>query len=106
MPRGTIAGCKCPTCNGRTAVVDSREGDDNTVVRRRRCLTCGLRFNTVEQFSGWQATTDSGKPRGRRSKHSPDALVLEEAREAAKSVPTGRQTFMGAWWDFGDAGND
>ena len=90
MPRGTIAGCKCPQCGHRTAVVDSREGDENTVVRRRRCLKCGVRFNTVEQFSGWDSHSE-GKKHGQRSKHSPIGLLIEEAKKAAMAVPVGRR---------------
>lgn len=37
----------CPVCNGDTKVVDTRCHDDS-VYRRRMCLECGHRFNTVE----------------------------------------------------------
>ena len=38
----------CPECNGQTKVVDSREPDAQKVRRRRECLVCGYRFNTLE----------------------------------------------------------
>lgn len=45
---------KCPYC-GRTetSVVDSREADDVTSIRRRRhCTECGKRFTTYERVEG------------------------------------------------------
>ena len=38
---------KCPVCASKTKVNDSRVNVD-TVDRRRECLGCGYRFNTVE----------------------------------------------------------
>ena len=42
---------KCPFCNqDNTRVVDSRQADDNTAIRRRRmCDACGKRFTTYEK---------------------------------------------------------
>lgn len=38
----------CPKCsNEKTKVIDSR-ADEDSIERRRECLTCGYRFNTVE----------------------------------------------------------
>ena len=41
---------KCPYCNGRSdRVVDSREGREGAVIRRRReCLECNRRFTSYE----------------------------------------------------------
>ncbi len=41
---------RCPYCGDVSdKVVDSRENDDGTVIRRRReCLSCGKRFTTYE----------------------------------------------------------
>ena len=39
---------KCPICEGKTAVLDSRTGVDNSIRRRRKCLECGLKFTTHE----------------------------------------------------------
>ena len=43
---------KCPFCNyADTKVIDSREQDDNSVIRRRRlCESCGKRFTTYERI--------------------------------------------------------
>ena len=43
---------KCPFCNAAdTRVIDSRPGDDNASIRRRRqCETCGKRFTTYEKL--------------------------------------------------------
>src|SRR5574342_789325 len=42
---------RCPYCrHGDSRVVDSREVDDGTMIRRRRsCPECGRRFTTVEE---------------------------------------------------------
>lgn len=37
----------CPKCGGETCVIDSRPSEDS-VRRRRECLECGDRFNTME----------------------------------------------------------
>ena len=45
---------KCPYCtSNETSVVDSREADDETSIRRRRvCAACGKRFTTYERVEG------------------------------------------------------
>lgn len=45
---------KCPYCaKPDTAVVDSRETDDQTTIRRRRaCAQCDKRFTTYERVEG------------------------------------------------------
>jgi transcriptional repressor NrdR len=42
---------RCPHCRyADSRVVDSREGDDGALIRRRRqCQECGKRFTTVEE---------------------------------------------------------
>lgn len=82
---GTAFGCKCPQCGSNTAVVDTRQGEDGSVHRRRRCPNCDVRFNTVESFAGW----DAGRRAGRRPKYTPEARLLAEAKAAAASVPVG-----------------
>lgn len=44
---------RCPFCrNPDSRVLDSRDAEDGTVIRRRRsCPECGKRFTTVEQSS-------------------------------------------------------
>lgn len=37
----------CPTCNGQTRVIDTEMNEDS-VKRRRKCLSCGFRFSTLE----------------------------------------------------------
>lgn len=39
---------KCPACGGETRVVDCREESPEVRWRRRGCVRCGVRFNTVE----------------------------------------------------------
>lgn len=45
---------KCPYCNKvDTCVVDSREAEDQSSIRRRRmCSSCGKRFTTYERIEG------------------------------------------------------
>lgn len=41
---------KCQYCNGETKVLESRHTDEGSAIRRRReCLECGRRFNTMEK---------------------------------------------------------
>ena len=39
----------CIKCNGTTSVLDSRRQETSAIKRRRKCGTCGHRFNTIEQ---------------------------------------------------------
>ncbi len=43
---------RCPKChNQETKVIDSREIDEGSAIRRRReCLKCGFRFSTYEEI--------------------------------------------------------
>lgn len=45
---------KCPYCGKKnTSVIDSREAEDQTSIRRRRsCIECGKRFTTYERVEG------------------------------------------------------
>lgn len=38
----------CPKCAADSRVYDSREQADGSILRRRKCIECGLRFATVE----------------------------------------------------------
>lgn len=41
---------KCPVCAAETKVLESRQTDEGAAVRRRReCLGCARRFNTLEK---------------------------------------------------------
>lgn len=53
-PNPNILDMRCPYC-GKTdsSVIDSREADDTTSIRRRRmCNTCDKRFTTYERVEG------------------------------------------------------
>jgi transcriptional repressor NrdR len=39
----------CPICRASTKVLDSRDGRDESVRRRRQCLSCAHRFTTWER---------------------------------------------------------
>ena len=51
--KGRQTPVRCPFCrNPDSRVLDSRDAEDGTVIRRRRsCPECGKRFTTVEQSS-------------------------------------------------------
>ena len=38
----------CPKCAADSRVYDSREQPDGSLLRRRECKECGLRFSTIE----------------------------------------------------------
>lgn len=40
---------QCPVCRGGTKVLDSRDGRDGAIRRRRCCTMCGHRFTTKER---------------------------------------------------------
>ena len=44
---------KCMYCGSiNSKVIDSRAGEDNTIIRRRReCINCGKRFTTYEKIA-------------------------------------------------------
>ena len=50
-PGGSVPAVRCPACaHLDDKVVDSRQSDDGTSIRRRReCLACGRRFTTFER---------------------------------------------------------
>ena len=40
----------CPRCGADSAVYSTRELEDGIVVRRRKCVECGTKFETIEIF--------------------------------------------------------
>ena len=46
-----MAPMRCPKCSeDDTKVIDSRDAEEGTTIRRRRsCLACGYRFTTYER---------------------------------------------------------
>ena len=62
---------KCPFCSHlEDKVVDSREGKEGDVIRRRReCLECGKRFTSYERID--QIPHLVGKKDGRRGRRRP-----------------------------------
>ena len=55
---------KCPFCGGGDdRVVDSREGREGEVIRRRReCVTCGRRFTSYETIEEIELARQHGLP--------------------------------------------
>jgi transcriptional regulator NrdR family protein len=43
---------KCILCNKQTGVVDTRLKHPHETIRRRECLSCNVRFNTIEKILG------------------------------------------------------
>lgn len=42
----------CPKCGGDSYVWRAAEREDGLFVRRRRCKSCGIEFETLEVFTG------------------------------------------------------
>jgi len=51
-PATSLGSMRCPKCQtDDTKVIDSREADDGTAIRRRRsCVSCAHRFTTYERL--------------------------------------------------------
>ncbi|MDJ0598130.1 MAG: hypothetical protein QNJ37_04735 [Crocosphaera sp.] len=43
-----MANLKCPKCQGKTQILDTRSRADGKIKRRRQCFSCKYRFNTFE----------------------------------------------------------
>ena len=72
----------CPFCsNEDSRVIDSRDSDDS-IRRRRECLTCGLRFTTYERIQTRALLV--GKRDGRREEFNRDKLWLSLKNACAK----------------------
>jgi transcriptional repressor NrdR len=84
--RTRFADMRCPSCTGvEDKVVDSRQADDGSAIRRRReCLTCGHRFTTFERLEEVPLTVV--KRSGDRVGFDP-AKVASGVRAAAKGRP-------------------
>jgi transcriptional regulator NrdR family protein len=68
---------RCLQCGGRSAVIDSRARPYG-VLRRRRCVVCGLRFSTIEVARDVQRQADTRLARA-RALVAALVAVLEEA---------------------------
>ena len=77
---------RCPSCTGDDdKVVDSRQADDGSAIRRRReCLTCGHRFTTFERLE--EVPLHVVKRSGDRVAFDP-AKVAAGVQAAAKGRP-------------------
>ena len=72
----------CPFCsNEDSRVIDSRDSDDS-IRRRRECLTCGLRFTTYERIQTRALLVV--KRDGRREEFNRDKLWLSLKNACAK----------------------
>ena len=40
----------CPQCGAGSTVYFTREMKNGNIIRRRQCLECGMRFETVETY--------------------------------------------------------
>jgi transcriptional repressor NrdR len=48
----------CPKCKSDTKVKDSRSSANNTIRRRRACLSCGYKFTTLEAIPRVRAVAE------------------------------------------------
>ena len=62
----------CPRCKGKSKVLDSRTQPDSSTRRKRKCLTCGAGYWTLERLaSDWQKkspTTPAKQPQTTQQK--------------------------------------
>jgi transcriptional repressor NrdR len=74
---------RCPFCRHEDSrVVDSREADEGTSIRRRRqCVECGRRFTTLEEASLFVVKRNGTKEPFSRAK------VMAGVRRACKGRP-------------------
>ncbi|MBH54430.1 MAG: transcriptional regulator NrdR [Opitutaceae bacterium] len=77
---------KCPRCSSTDdKVIDSRVAKDGTSIRRRReCLDCGRRFNTVEEIlhEGLMVLKRDG-----RNEEFDRAKIINGIRRATNKLP-------------------
>lgn len=73
----------CPNCKRETQVIDTREAD-NSIRRRRACLTCQYRFTTYERIELPKLMVI--KRDGRRESYSREKLS-EGIRKACEKRP-------------------
>ena len=56
---------KCPKCeNKKTSVTITKNRQDGTIYRRRKCVRCGHRFSTTEYWCPWAEERRSKEWRG------------------------------------------
>ncbi len=81
---------RCPTCSADdTKVVDSRETDEGTAIRRRReCLNCRARFTTYERLE--EVPMVVTKSAGGRQPFD-RAKIVAGVAAAAKGRPVARE---------------
>jgi len=81
---------KCPYCSyGETKVIDSRESENGSFVRRRReCIKCGKRFTTYERIERNFVVI---KKDMRREPYRRDKLTLG-IEKACEKRPVSRET--------------
>lgn len=57
-----MTGIPCPECGSYDSAVMHTDKSDGTILRRRKCVVCGVRFTTTERVVGsfeTPATTSS-----------------------------------------------
>jgi transcriptional repressor NrdR len=84
---------RCPACGGLSdRVVDSREADDGSVIRRRReCQHCGQRYTTYERVA--EVARVVRKRSGQREPFDRDKIVAG-LRAASKNRPLTEQDLV------------
>ena len=71
------------TCGSDTAVTETRKRPDGSLRRRRKCLACGVRSTTIEQF----ITVDEGKATTpKRIGRTHVYLTTKDERKAIRSA--------------------
>lgn len=56
---GYLPARTCPECHNDSYVVNTRERNDGTILRRRQCQSCGHRFSTMEIYYNYRKHSTS-----------------------------------------------
>ncbi len=90
LPPYILCLVRCPNCHSPdTSVVDSREADDASAIRRRReCAKCGHRFTTFERAES--ARLQVVKRDGSREEFDRAKLASSISKAAGKSLSADR----------------
>jgi hypothetical protein len=90
---------QCPHCTKGTQVLDSRP-DGKSVKRRRKCKSCGTKFNTVEHLDGYALPA---KPRKPAKPKPPKPAAAPAPKQEYKPKNRGRD-LDDIWDDLSDGG--
>ena len=69
---------KCPKCEGKLMIIDTRNAPFNETRRRRECMKCGYRFSTYEMTDVARAKMETQRVAEIKSELTKKIQQLEE----------------------------